>query len=77
MTDTRDRLRHLYWIGGTGGAGKSTVSAQLAERHGLRLYRFDDSGPRHTPHATPDRHPEFAAFIAMNMDERWLLRSPD
>lgn len=76
MTET-ERLRHVYWIGGTGGAGKSTVSGRLAERHGLQLYCFDDSGPRHTPRATPDRCPEFAAFIAMSMDERWLLRSPE
>ena len=77
MTDTHDRLRHVYWVGGTGGAGKSTVSTRLAERHGLQLYRFDDSGPRHSPRATSTRQPEFAAFIAMTMDERWLLRSPD
>lgn len=66
-----------YWIGGTGGAGKTAVATALVARHGLQLYHFDDSSPRHTPLARPDRHPELAAFIAMNMDERWLRRSPD
>lgn len=76
MTDMRDRLSHIYWIGGTGGAGKSAVSALIAQRRGLQLYHFDESSPRHTPRLRPHRHPELAAFIAMSMDERWLLRSP-
>ncbi len=77
MAEMRARLSDVYWIGGTGGAGKSTVSTQLAERHGLQLYQFDDSSARHVPRARGDRHPEFSAFIAMSMDERWLLRSPE
>ncbi len=67
----------MYWIGGTGGAGKSAVAALLAAKHGLRVYRFDDSSPRHVPRARVDRHPEFSAFVSMSMDERWLLRSPE
>jgi 2-phosphoglycerate kinase len=77
MTELSERLAHVFWIGGTGGAGKSAVASPLAARHGLQLYRFDDSGPRHAPRATTERHPEFVAFIAMTMDERWLLQAPE
>ena len=34
----RARLRHVYWIGGGSGAGKSTIARRLAARHGLQLY---------------------------------------
>ena len=38
----RDRLGHVYWIGGGSGAGKSTIARRLAARHGLRLYATDE-----------------------------------
>jgi 2-phosphoglycerate kinase len=76
-THVREQLAHVCWIGGTGGAGKTTVSARLAEKHALRLYHFDDASPRHAARAAGERHPAFMAFAAMTMDERWLLRSPE
>jgi adenylylsulfate kinase-like enzyme len=33
----RAQLRHVYWIGGGSGAGKSVIAGRLAARHGLRL----------------------------------------
>ena len=48
----RDRLRHVYWIGGGSGAGKSTVARRVAAEHDLRLYSTDDAmaelPPKHT-----------------------------
>lgn len=73
----RDGLSHVCWIGGPGGAGKSTATTLLAERHRLQIYHFDDASSRHAAKATPDRHPAFLAFVAMTMDQRWLLRSPE
>jgi 2-phosphoglycerate kinase len=72
----RDRLGHVYWIGGGSGAGKSTIARRVAERHGLRLYATDDVMPDHARRSTPDDAPLLAAFATMDMDERWLNRSP-
>jgi 2-phosphoglycerate kinase len=72
----RDRLAHVYWIGGGSGAGKSTIARSVAERHGLRLYATDDAMPDHARRCAPADCPLLAAFIAMDMDERWLNRSP-
>ncbi|HEX6746974.1 MAG TPA: hypothetical protein VF092_06720 [Longimicrobium sp.] len=72
----RERLAHVYWIGGGSGAGKSTIARRLAERHGLRLYSTDEVMPDHARRSAPGDSPLLAAFAAMDMDERWLNRPP-
>jgi hypothetical protein len=67
-------LRHVYWIGGSPGAGKSTVARRLADRFGLHLYPTDDVM---RDHAARSREPYIEQFKAMDMDERWLTRSPE
>lgn len=74
--DLRQRLAHVYWIGGGSGGGKSTVARLLAERHGLLHYATDDVMAEHARRSTPADCPHLHAFIAMDMDERWLHRSP-
>ena len=72
----RDRLGHVYWIGGGSGAGKSTIARRLAARHGLRLYATDEVMPDHARRSTVADSPLLAEFAAMDMDERWVSRSP-
>jgi hypothetical protein len=69
-----NQLGHVYWIGGASGAGKSTIARRLAERHGFRLYATDESD--HAGRTTAEESPALAEFIAMDMDERWVRRSP-
>jgi 2-phosphoglycerate kinase len=69
-------LGDVYWIGGGSGAGKSTVARRLAERRDLRLYATDDVMGEHAARSTAEDAPQLARFMAMNMDERWLNRSP-
>ncbi|TDD14179.1 hypothetical protein [Nonomuraea diastatica] len=77
VAEPRGRLRHVYWIGGGSGGGKSTVARRLADRHGLRLYATDDVMPDHAARSTPGECPHLHAFMAMDMDERWVNRSPE
>jgi 2-phosphoglycerate kinase len=67
---------HVYWIGGGSGAGKSTIARRLAERHGLRLYSTDDAMADHGRRISPSDAPFLREFAAMDMDGRWLNRSP-
>lgn len=76
MTAVVARLRHVRWLGGGSGAGKSTVARRLAERYGLRLYATDDVMGAHARRTTPDDAPLLAAFLGMDADERWVNRSP-
>jgi hypothetical protein len=70
-------MRHVYWIGGGSGAGKSTIARRLADRHGWRLYATDDVMGEHARRTTPDEAPLLHEFMALDMDERWVNRSPE
>ncbi|MEV5750059.1 shikimate kinase [Actinoallomurus sp. NPDC052308] len=72
----RERLRHVYWLGGGSGAGKSTVARRLADQYGLRLYDTDEVMPDHARRMPAEEAPYLRRFAAMGMDERWVTRSP-
>lgn len=72
----REQLRHVYWIGGGSCAGKSTIARRIADKHGLHLYATDDVMTEHTQRSKPEDCPFLHQFIAMDMDERWVKRSP-
>lgn len=72
-----DRLRHIRWIGGGSGAGKSTIAGLLAEEYRLRLYHCDDTQSAHTARSNAVDHPMLHAFLALTMDERWVKRTPE
>ncbi len=73
-TALRARLRHVYWVGGGSGAGKSTIARRLAARHGLRVYATDEVMSEHAERSTPRDAPLLREFLAMDMDERWMNR---
>lgn len=71
------RLAHVRWIGGSSGAGKSTIARRLAAVHGLRRYSSDDALRDYGPRLNRPEYPLTQAFIAMDMDERWVNRRPE
>jgi hypothetical protein len=73
----RARLRHVYWIGGGSGAGKSTIARRVADRYGLRVYGTDDAMADHDGRFRPHDALLLSRFKAMDMDERWVNRSPE
>src|SRR5262245_27569317 len=72
----RDQLRHVYWIGGGSGAGKSAIARRVADRHGLGVYATDDAMADHDSRLRTQEAPLLSRFKAMDMDERWVNRSP-
>jgi hypothetical protein len=73
----KSRLRHVYWIGGGSGAGKSTIAKRLASECNLRLYSTDETIREHGLRTPPEERPLSCAFSEMDMDERWVNRSPE
>lgn len=71
------KLAHVRWIGGGSGAGKSIVARRLAAIGGLRLYHSDDvKGSDILARSDPSEAPLARRFMAMDMDTRWVSRSP-
>jgi hypothetical protein len=70
------KLSNVYWVGGAPGAGKSTIARRLAENHGLHRYATDEVVRDHAARTTADESPYLHRFMAMEMNERWMTRSP-
>jgi 2-phosphoglycerate kinase len=71
------RLRHVYWLGGGSGAGKSTIARRIAARHGFGFYGTDSVMSDHGRRCASEEYPFLGQFRAMDMDERWVNRSPE
>lgn len=69
-------LDHIFWIGGGSAAGKSTVARLLAAQSGLHVYATDEAMAEHARRSSVEECPHLHAFMAMDMDERWVRRSP-
>jgi hypothetical protein len=71
------RLKHVYWIGGGSGAGKSTIARRMADLRGLQLYATDSAMAQHDARSRTDDAPLLSRFKAMDMDQRWVHRSAE
>lgn len=72
----RARLREVRWIGGGSGAGKSSVAQRLAATHGLIEYSCDNKISDHARRSNPSDAPLLSAFLAMDINQRWVSRPP-
>jgi len=72
MTEAKGRLGHVFWLGGSPCAGKSSVSEVLARRFALDVYHVDEAFDRHARGLDPARQPALAAWCASSWEERWM-----
>ena len=70
----KQRLRHVLWIGGSAGGGKTSTAERLADRYGLRVYSCDEAYQQHQRRVDPWRHPQFHRI--MNKDYNQLFMPP-
>lgn len=72
----QSQLRHVYWIGGGSAAGKSTIARRIAAEHGLGVYATDEMMADHARRSSTEDCPLLHSFMEMDMNERWLNRTP-
>lgn len=68
-------LAHVYWIGGSGCAGKSTIANKLAAEYGLAVYHCDDHFQEHLSRVESEQLPlpTMAGLIANRKTGRKIL----
>jgi cytidylate kinase len=65
----------VYWLGGGSAAGKSTIARRIAAQQGLHVYATDEMMEDHARRSRQES-PLLDRFMSMDMDERWVNRSP-
>jgi hypothetical protein len=65
-------LPHIYWLGGSPCAGKSSVARQIAQRYEIELYSVDEAFAAHQARFDPRQHPTITRWLAASWDERWM-----
>lgn len=69
-------LSRVWWVGGSPCAGKSTVTARLAEQYGLALYHCDEALDAHLRRSTPAAYPLLHKPMTTPWDELWMRPVP-
>lgn len=72
VKQTTGRLSHVYWIGGSPCAGKSTVAQALADQYNLHYYPCDGWFAEHQRRADPAQQPTLQRLASLSCDEIWL-----
>ncbi len=66
------KLSHIYFLGGSPCAGKTSAVKLLAQEQGLNSYHCDEAFSRHQQQALPDKQPTLYALKTLTWDEIWL-----
>jgi len=69
-------LRHVLWIGGPPGSGKTAVATRIARRHGLRWYGADTRTWEHRDRALRAGNAAALRWEAMTSEKRWVKSTP-
>lgn len=64
-------LAHVLWIGGGTDAGKTTIADQIAERHSLQVYHYDQYDfAQH--YYLAHQSPVYRQMLNASLDDNWV-----
>jgi adenylate kinase family enzyme len=73
--DIAKALSHVLWVAGSPCSGKSTISHTITRIYVFLDYHVDAMARNHFARRIAEGDAEAAAFLKMNMDQRWVERS--
>lgn len=71
-SDLERELAHVFWLGGSPCAGKSTISGILAGRFGLDVYHLDETFEVRAQSLDPALHPALTRWRDSTWEQRWM-----
>lgn len=72
MFDAERKLGHVFWLGGSPCAGKSSIGEVLAARFCLDVYHVDEAFEVHAQHLDSSLHPTLTKWRASSWEQRWM-----
>ena len=72
MPETEDKLKNVFWLGGSPCAGKTSISEILASRFDLDTYHVDEAFETHVQGLNPAQQPTLARWVASSWNQRWM-----
>ena len=72
MSESKDMLENVLWLGGSPCAGKSSISEILAQRFDLDVYHVDEDFEKHLQDLETTHQPALAKWRATSWNERWM-----
>jgi hypothetical protein len=72
----KQALSHVFWIGGSPCAGKSSIAQILVDKYNLQYYQCDHQFDKHQARVVPDKHPVFHQLSGMSWDDIWMRPVP-
>ncbi|GCE45865.1 hypothetical protein EI42_02713 [Thermosporothrix hazakensis] len=80
MTEQRtiaEKLTHVLWIGGTPGAGKSSICQFISRIYVFLDYRVDPRQRDHSARRLAQKDEQHRRWLQKNMKQRWLETPTD
>jgi hypothetical protein len=65
-------LGHIYWLGGSPCAGKSSIAAEIAAKMGWDYYKCDDYVNKHIASSSPITAPTVHELHRLPCDDLWM-----
>lgn len=78
--DTKALLQNVWWIGGSGCAGKSTIADRIADQKKYHVYHCDENWFGEQGHFTvaqPDKQPFMCRARVLMEQGKWFFQEPD
>ncbi|AQQ54854.1 hypothetical protein [Planococcus lenghuensis] len=71
MADLTQQLSHVYWIGGSPCAGKTSVARLLEEECSFTYYKADDKYDEHALQSNTELHPNMSRIKHLTWGQYW------